>query len=80
MGVLYYWYNHWFDYLVYISLCPMGITLVLCIIFMVEGPNYLYNKKQIDRCLDSMRFIAKMNGTMEDYEMVAMDFKYEEET
>lgn len=54
----------------------MSITLVFSMIFMVEGPNYLYNKKQIDRCLDSLRFIAKMNGTMEDYEMVAENFKY----
>lgn len=56
----------------------MVITLVVALIFMVEGPNYLYNKKQIDRCLDSLKFIAKMNGTMEDYEMIALDFKYEE--
>lgn len=64
LGVLYYWYNHWFDYLVYISLIPMGITLIFSIFFLAEGPNYLYNKKDIDGCLVSLKFIAKMNGTL----------------
>lgn len=45
----------------------MGVALVLTILFMAEGPNYLYGKKKIDRCLASLKYIAKINGTMEDY-------------
>ena len=74
--MLYYWYNYWRDYLIYIELIPMGATLLLSIFLMAEGPNYLYGKKKIDRCLKSLKWIARVNGTMEDYEMIAQDFKY----
>lgn len=35
LGVLYYEYNYWFDYLLYISIIPMSITFVVSTLFLV---------------------------------------------
>jgi hypothetical protein len=35
LGVLYYYYNYWRDFLLYISLVPMLITLALSWSFLV---------------------------------------------
>lgn len=44
LGIFYYYYNAWRDYLLYIAIIPMAVTLVLTMIFLVEGPSYLYRK------------------------------------
>lgn len=67
LGVLYYYYNYWRDFLLYISLLPMIATLIFSGLFLVEGPGYLYRKKEIDRCLESLKFIARVNGTLEKF-------------
>lgn len=48
LGVLYYWYNAWRDYLLYIAIIPMAATLVVSLFFLVEGPSYLYRKHRIE--------------------------------
>jgi len=40
----------------------MALTTLAAVYFIVEGPNYLYRKKMLDRCKESIRFIAKING------------------
>ena len=42
IGVLYYVWNYWFDYLLFVSIIPMIITWIISYFFLVEGPNYLY--------------------------------------
>jgi hypothetical protein len=50
IGVLYYVYNDWFGFLLYVSFIPMALTTIVSVFFIVEGPNYLYRKRMIDRC------------------------------
>ena len=42
IGILYYVWNYWFNYLLYVSIIPMIITWVISYFYLVEGPNYLY--------------------------------------
>ena len=73
--MLFYVYNYWFDYILYISVIPMIGTWIFSWFFLVEGPNYLYRMEQIDRCKESVAFIAKINGTTEAYDQEEGSFQ-----
>ena len=42
IGVLYYIYNHWANFLILFVLIPTIGVFIISLFFLVEGPNYLY--------------------------------------
>jgi hypothetical protein len=78
IGVLYYYYNYWYDYLLYVSIIPMVTVFIWSFFYLVEGPNYLYRKHKIEECKQSLKIIARVNGTLKKYEEVADSIKFEE--
>ena len=64
LGVLYYWCNYWRTFLLYFCLIPLLLVFVVTLLFLVEGPNFLYAQNRIPQCLDSLRFIASVNGQL----------------
>ena len=55
----------------------MVLVCVVSALYLVEGPNYLYRKHKIEQCRRSLRFIARINGTTEEYHAIEKEFKYE---
>ena len=51
IGVLYFYYNQWSDYLLYFNLIPMVITFIVSFFFLIEGPNFLYVQRREKDCL-----------------------------
>ena len=41
IGVLYYWYNEWFNYLILFLMIPMVGLLIFGSFFLIESPFYL---------------------------------------
>ena len=41
IGVLYYWYNEWFNYLILFLMIPMIGLLIFGSFFLIESPFYL---------------------------------------
>ncbi len=78
LGLLYYVYNYWYDYLLYICIIPMVITFFLTLFLLVEGPYFLYRNNRIEECLASLKFIATVNGTLDKFEEATRDFKYDD--
>ena len=62
LGVLYYTWNYWLDFLIYISIIPMIAIWLFSLAFLVEGPNFLFRKGRFAECQESIAFIAKING------------------
>lgn len=64
IGVLYYTYNQWYNFLVNVLIIPMiGVTIIGSF-YIVEGPNFLYAQKREKECLESLRTIAIYNNKL----------------
>lgn len=46
IGVLYYVYNHWANFLILFVLIPTIGVFIISLFFLVEGPNYLYGAER----------------------------------
>jgi hypothetical protein len=51
IGILYYFYNLWYNFLIIIVLIPMIGVFMISLCFLVEGPNFLYGEKREKECL-----------------------------
>jgi hypothetical protein len=67
LGLLFYYYNIWYNYVVWIVLLPMIAIMIVSYFYLVEGPNFLYGKKRDRECLESLRVIAKYNGREKEF-------------
>jgi hypothetical protein len=63
IGVLYYVYNWWYNYLIIFVLIPAILLLLPIAFFLVESPSFLHDAKNRDEYLSSLRTIASYNGT-----------------
>jgi MFS family permease len=62
IGVLYFWYNQWSNYLIIFLLIPQVGLLLFGLFFLVESPYYHLNKKKdIRAALTSMQKVATLN-------------------
>jgi hypothetical protein len=63
LGVLYYVYNWWYNYLIIFVLIPAIIVFFVIMLFLVESPYFLYHTKRWEEYLSSLRTIASYNDT-----------------
>jgi hypothetical protein len=77
IGVLFYYYNQWYNYLILFVLIPMIGVLLICMFFIVEGPNFLFGQKRDKECLESLEVIALVNDKYAEFQVAAENFKYQ---
>jgi hypothetical protein len=54
--------NEWYNILVLVVLLPfIGLTII-CLLLLVESPNYFFCKGSKKNCIDSLTTIAMHNG------------------
>ena len=64
IGVLYYYYNLWYNFLLYVSLIPIVVVFIFSLFFLVESPYYYLQNKKYQEYLKSLETIAKYNNTL----------------
>lgn len=66
IGILYYVYNWWYNYLIIFVLIPFIIIFIITYFFMVESPYFLHQEGRWDEYHKSLRYIASYNDTVHD--------------
>ncbi|CAD8077349.1 unnamed protein product [Paramecium sonneborni] len=66
MAILYYFIENWRTIYLFVIVIPGLISLILTWILVQESPKFLYQKKDYEKTLYVLRYIAKVNGKQFD--------------
>lgn len=63
IGIFYYWYNEWFNYLIVIQIIPLVGLFLFGSFFLAESQYYyIEKKKDIGKAMETMKHIALINN------------------
>jgi ABC-type multidrug transport system permease subunit len=72
IGVAYFVYNSWYNFIFFFILVPFVLTFIFIFFILAESPVFLYRNGLKDQYIKSLKTIAEYNKVLFDERSISM--------